>query len=472
MGWRPRERMRAAGAVSIDCRPAGGPLRNDKSEARDDSRKLGLWSAAALVVGHTIGVGIFLTPAELIGALASPALTLGLWLLCGLAVVFGALTFGELASRHPQAGGPYVYLRQAWGRRVAFLYGWQCLLIMDPGITASLAIGLSQYLVVIWPGAAGRERWVALATVWALALLNMAGLELSTRLLNVLTAGKVLALAAIVAAALAVGAGSWTHFEPFFARRSGSLPLVQALALGLTGAFYSFGGFWEVSRVAGEVREPRRELPRALALGVAVITAAYLLTTVSFVYLVPPERTTSASEFARRAGEALLGPSGAPALAAVVVLSVVASAMALLFMAPRVYLAMSRDGLFPAALAALHPSTQAPARATVLLAAIASLFVLSGTFPQIVAFFMCTTLAFVALAAAGLFVLRRREPGEDGFRAPGYPATPALFVLLVAAVVVLIAVARPLQALAGVGLVLLGVPVYRVVAGAGASSNG
>ncbi|MGE5276523.1 MAG: APC family permease [Acidobacteriota bacterium] len=446
-------------------------MRNGNAQARDVARKLGLWSAAALVVGHTIGVGIFLTPAELIGALASPALTLGLWLLCGVAVVFGALTFGELASRHPQAGGPYIYLRQAWGRRVAFLYGWQCLLVMDPGITASLAIGMSQYLVVIWPAAAGRERWLALATVWALAFLNMAGLELSTRLLNVLTAGKVLALGAIVVAALTVGAGSWTHFEPFFARRPGSLPIVQALALGLTGAFYSFGGFWEASRVAGEVRDPRRELPRALALGVAVITAAYLLTTVSFVYLVPPEQTTGASEFARRAGEALLGRSGAPALASVVVLSVVASAMALLFMAPRVYLAMSRDALFPAALATRHPATKAPVRATALLAAIASVFVLSGTFPQIVAFFMCTTLGFIALAAAGLFVLRRREPREDGFLAPGYPATPALFVLLVAAVVVLIAVARPLQALAGAALVLLGVPVYRVVGNAGAPPN-
>ena len=410
---------------------------------------LGFWSATALVVGHTIGVGIFLTPAELIGALASPALTFGLWLACGALVLAGAFTFGELASRFPQAGGPYVYLRQAWGQRIAFLYGWQCLLIMDPGITAALALGLSQYLVVLWPAAAGGERWLALGTIWALALVNMAGLRLSSRVLNLLTSVKILALAAIVVGAFTIGAGSWSHFVPFIARRPGAPPIVEALGLGLIGAFYSFGGFWEASRVAGEMRDPRRQLPRALAFGVAAVTAVYLLTTVAFVYLVPVEQSTSPSAFGRQAGEALLGRSGANALASVVVLSVVASAMALLLMAPRVYLAMSRDGLFPAALASIHPLTKAPVRATALLAGVASVFVLSGTFSQIVAFFMCTTLAFIALAAAGLFVVRRRAAQMAGFGAPGYPATPALFVLLVLAVVALIALARPLLGTGG-----------------------
>jgi APA family basic amino acid/polyamine antiporter len=431
-------------------------------------RPLGFWSATALVVGHTIGVGIFLTPAELIGALASPALTFGLWLVCGLLVLAGAFTFGELASRYPRAGGTYVYLREAWGPRVAFLYGWQSILIMDPGVTAALALGLAPYLVVLWPTAAGAERWLAVATVWALALVNMAGLKLSARVLNVLTAVKVLALAAIVIGAFTGGAGSWSHFTPFAARRPGAPPLLEALGLGLIGAFYSFGGFWEASRVAGEMRDPRRQLPRALALGVAVVTTAYLLTTLAFLYLVPAELATSAPEFARRAGDALFGPSGAPTLAAVVTVSVVASVMALLLMAPRLYLAMSDDRLFPAALSALHPTTKAPARATALLASIASVFVLSGTFPQVVAFFMCTTLVFIALAAAGLVAVRRRQPETDGFRSPGYPLTLAAFVLFVCVVIALIALARPVPALAGFALVLLGVPAYRILLRRGA----
>ena len=167
---------------------------NKRASGRIRVSELGFWSAAGLVVGHTIGVGIFLTPAELIGALGSPALILGLWLAGGFLVLAGAFTFGELASRYPQGGGLYVYLRQAWGERIAFLYGWQCLLIMDPGIIAALAIGLSQYLVLLWPAALGSERWLALGAIWALALVNMAGLKLSARVLNALTALKVLAL--------------------------------------------------------------------------------------------------------------------------------------------------------------------------------------------------------------------------------------------------------------------------------------
>jgi amino acid transporter len=205
---------------------------------------------------------------------------------------------------------------------------------------------------------------------------------------------------------------------------------------------------------------------------VAVVTAVYVLTTLAFLYLVPADRAGSAADFAHRAGEALFGSSGAPAFAAVVAVSVAASVMALLLMAPRMYLAMRDDHLFPAALAALHPKTQAPARATAMLAGVASLFVLSGTFPQVVAFFMCTTLVFIALAAAGLFVVRRRTPDAGVFRCPGYPWTPAAFVLLVCAVIGLIALARPIPALGGFALLLLGVPAYRIFLARGALGTG
>jgi len=339
---------------------------------------------------------------------------------------------------------------------------------MDPGVTAALAIGLTQYLVVLWPAGAGRERALAIGLIWILALADMAGLRLSASALNLLTAAKVLALAGVVVFAFAAGAGSWSHYVPFAARRGATPPLGEALGLGLIGAFYSFGGFWEVSRVAGEIRDPRRNLPRAMALGSAAVTALYVLTTAAFLYLVAPEQSASAPEFARRAGEALLGPSGPAAFAAVVVLSVVASAMALMLMAPRVYLAMSRDGLFPAGLAAVHPRTGAPARATALLAALASTLVLSGTFAQILAFFMCTTLAFIALAAAGLFVLRKRDGAAGDLGAPGGAAAPALFVLLLLAVMAFIVRARPLAALGGVAVVLAGLPTYRILSSRGA----
>ena len=319
---------------------------------------------------------------------------------------------------------------------------------------------------MIWPATAGYQSWVAVSTIWLVALLNMAGLTFGARVFGLLTALKLCTLAGIVIVAFAAGAGSWSHFVPFFSfgnARAGAPPLGEAIALGLVGVFFSFGGFWETSRIAGEVRDPRRTLPRALVLGVMSVTAIYVMTTLAFVYLVPPTAATSASEFARRAGEALLGPAGPSVLATIVVVSVVPSAMAMTMVAPRLYEAMSSDGLFPAAVAIRHPATGAPVRATAALASLATIFVLLGTFEQIAAFFMCTTLGFVALAAAAVFVLRRRVHDTSAFRAPGYPVTPALFVVLVLAVVTLVAINRPLQALAGLALVLLGLPLSRVL---------
>jgi basic amino acid/polyamine antiporter, APA family len=414
----------------------------------------------ALVVGHTIGVGIFLTPAELIGGLASPALTLGLWAASGALVLAGAFTFAELASRYPLAGGLYIYLKEGWGEPIAFLYGWQSMLIMDPGVTAALAMGLSEYLVLLWPSFASAGRGLAIAVIWALAIVSMAGLVLSARVLAIMTLLKLCAFAAVVVVAFAAGNGSWSHFEPFVARHTTMVPLGEALALGFVSVFFSFGGFWEASRVAGEVRDAPRTMPRALIAGVTCVTSVYVAMTMAFIYLVPVGEAASASGFARRAGEALLGNAGATVLAWVVVMSVVASLLALLIMAPRLYVAMSRDGLFPSSIAAVNPVTQSPVRATAFLAILASVFVLAGTFREIVSYFMCTTLTFVALAAMALARVRRREPDDPAFTSPGHPFTMTLFVLLVLAVVLLVAINRPVQAIGGFAIVLLGIPAF------------
>jgi APA family basic amino acid/polyamine antiporter len=438
--------------------PRGGPARRGGPR---DAARLGLWSATALVVGHTIAVGVFLTPAELIGALASPGLTLAVWTTCAALVLAGALAFGELASRYPAAGGSYVYLREAWGEPVAFLYGWQCLLVMDPGVTAALAIGAADQLGAAWPAAASHARWVAVGFIWVLALANMGGVRGSARLLGLLTAVKVLALVVVVVAAFGFGEGSWSNLVPFAARRPGAPPVAEALALALVGAFFSFGGFWEASRVAGEVRDPRRTLPRALALGVAIVTVVYLAATGAFLYLVGPGDARTANEFTARAGVAMFGAEGPRLLAVVVLLSVVASLAALLLMAPRLYVAMSRDGVLPRVLAPVEPARDSSRPATALLATLASVYTLAATFQQVVAFFFCTALGFVALATAGLFVLRRRgAPGGNAFRCPGYPVVPASFVALLAVVILFAGITRPAQAIAGLGVVLCGVPAY------------
>ena len=424
------------------------------------SRQLGLASVTALVIGEVIGVGIFLTPATMARSLGSPLWLLVVWLVMGAMALSGALCYGELAARFPEAGGGYVYLRRAYGPAVAFLYGWKCLLVMDPGITAALAVGLASYAGYMAHISAAGLKAVAIGAIVALATVSIAGVRLGAGLMQGLTALKLAALGLIAVLAVVLRLGHWSNFVPFVAQRPGADPLPGALAPGLVGAFFAFGGWWEIAKLAGETRDPVRTLPRALALGVATVTVVYLITSAVFVYLVPLERVTSGEAFAAQAGGVLFGPAGGRVFAGIVIVAVLGSLLALLMALPRVYYAMARDGVFLQTVAVVHPRFGTPARAIVLQAALASLLVLLGTFTQILAYFVFVTVLFVALTVAGLFTLRRREAAKPAYGAPGYPVTPLIFLALVAVLLVLLAGHNPLQAALGAGIVGLGLPVY------------
>ena len=423
-------------------------------------RQLGVAAMTTLVIGEVIAIGIFLTPASMARSVGSPFWLLIVWVVMGAMALSGALCYGALAGRFPEAGGGYVYLRETFGPLVAFLYGWKCLLVMDPGITAALAMGLASYVgyAVGLSGAALKA--VAVGAILILAAVSIAGLHLGARLMQWLTALKLGALALIAVLALVLGAGSWSHFTPFVAQRAGSDPLPGALAPALVGAFFAFGGWWEIAKLAGEARDPARTLPRALALGVAAITFVYIATSAVFLYLVPLERVTSGETFAAQAGEALFGPAGGRIFAAIVIVAVLGSLLALLMALPRVYYAMARDGVFFRSVAVVHPRFGTPTRAVAIQAALATVLVLVGSFQQIISYFIFVTVVFLALTVSGVFVLRRRE--RDAIQVPGYPLTPLLFLSLVAVLLVLLARHDPLQAALGVGIVALGAPVYFV----------
>ena len=426
------------------------------------SRQLGVFAVTTLVVGEVIAIGIFLTPATMARSLGSPLWLLIVWLVMGAMALSGALCYGALAARYPEAGGGYVYLREAFGPLVSFLYGWKCLLVMDPGITALLGMGLAGYVGYAFGWSGPILKAVAIGTIAIMALINIAGLNLSSRLMQWLTVMKVGALALIAVLAFVLGAGSWSHFIPFVAQRAGSDPLPGALAPALVGAFFAFGGWWEIAKLAGEAREPARTVPRALALGVAVITLIYILTSAVFLYLVPLERVTSGETFAAQAGEALFGRAGGSVFAAIVIVAVAGSLLALLMALPRVYYAMARDGVFFKAVAELHPRLGTPTRAIAIQATLASVLVLLGTFQQVLSYFIFITVVFIALTVVGLTVLRRRE-GAAAFPLPAYPAAPVLFLILVAILLFLLAAHDPLQAALGVAIVALGIPLYLLV---------
>lgn len=406
-----------------------------------------------------IAVGIFLTPAGMAKTLGSPLLILLVWLATGLMALAGALCYGELASRFPEAGGGYVYLREAYGRGVAFLYGWKSLLVMDPGITAALAAGFGEYAVYVFGLAPAGGKAAGIAAIAVAAAANIAGVRVGAGVMGWLTVAKVGLLVLIAAAGFGLARGDWSNFVPFVEQRPGSEPLVGALAGGFVAAFFALAGWWDVNKLAGEVREPERTLPRALALGVALVTALYVLTSAVFFYLVPPERVTSGETFAAQAGEALFGPAGGRVFAAVVLVSIFGSLVGLLMVAPRVYVAMARDGLFLESVGRVSPRTGSPVRATLVQASLAMALVLTGTFGDIVSYFIFAAVLFVAMTAASVFVFRRR-----GTRAPAplplFPIPPIVFLGLTAVLLALLLAGGPARALLGMAVVALGLPVY------------
>ncbi len=426
-------------------------------------RQLGLRTATALIVGEVIAVGIFLTPAGMAKSLGSPFWLLIVWLLMGGMALCGALCYGELAARFPEAGGGYVYLREAFGRPVAFLYGWMALLVMDPGLTAALAVGLASYVGYIFKLSPPVLKAVAIGSILLVALVNVRGVKLGGSLIRWLTILKLGLLGLLIIWAFGLRAGTWSNFTPFVAQRPGSEALLAALAAGVVGAFFSFGGWWDLTKLAGEVRNPEYTLPRALIYGVTILTLVYIVTSAAFIYLVPVENVTSGETFAAQAGEVLFGRLGGQVLSGIVIVAVLGSLAAVVMSAPRVYFAMGRDGLFIPAAAAIHPRYGTPARAIMIQATLASLLVLVGTFNTIISYFIFVVIIFIGLTVVALFVLRRKNPGAIRYRTPGYPLTPIVFLALIALLLFLLGGRNPRQAMLGVGVVALGLPVYYVL---------
>jgi basic amino acid/polyamine antiporter, APA family len=358
-----------------------------------------LWTAVALIIGQVIAVGIFLTPAGMAKSVGSPFWLLAIWLVIGAMTLSGALCYGELASRFPEAGGSYVYLREAWGRPAAFLYGWMVLLVLDPGLTAVFGVGLASYAGYLIELSPFGKQILAVSVVVVIGLLNVAGAKIGANFLKFLTLLKVGTLLFIIFYGFTSGRGDWNNFQPFFAVPNDAF---GALAGGAVGAFFAFAGWWEVTRISGEMENPQKNLPRALAIGVVVITLIYILTSAVFFYLVPVAAVTSDETFAAQAGEALFGKIGGAVFAAIVVVSVLGTLVAYLMASPRVYYAMARDRLFFKSFGELHPRFHTPHRATFVQILLACVLIFSGTFEQIISYFFFVVVAFVAVVLLGI----------------------------------------------------------------------
>jgi len=423
-------------------------------------RQMGVWAATAVVTGEAISLGIFLTPAGMARSLGSPALLAAVW--CGMALLTlaGALCFTELAIRNPHDGGEYLYLRRGFGARVAFLYGWMAAIVMYPGVAAALSVGTVPYLQALLPVSASVAKALPALILITLGALNYFGAGFNSGVMTVLNWLKVPVLAALVGWALLSGHATMANVAPLVARRPGSDALIDAIAGATISAFFCFGGWWEAGKIAGEVRNPSRNLPVAFSGGVLIVTAIYLLLSFAFVAVVPMQQIQSNSAFVALFGQALFGSAGSRILSMCVVLCVLGGLSVLSMAVPRVTYALAlaeaggtKQGGFLSAFARLHPRSGTPANAVLLQTGLALLVLTVGAFDQILAYIIFSAVVFLALTAATLF--RTITPVRRWW----YPLAPIVFITGSGLLGIMLLMHNLASALLGAGVVLLDLPV-------------
>ena len=416
-------------------------------------RRLGLFSGTMAVVGGIIGGGIFRTPATVAERLDTPGKVLLAWVIGGVIALIGAFCFGELGQRRPRAGGGYVYIREAFGPLPAFLYGWTLVLIIATGAIAAVAVTFANYALALVGASERLTVPLAVGTIVLLAGINYVGVRPAAITTNIFTVLKLVALAALIAVGMTV-------VSPTVASSTVASSTVVSLGAALVPILFTYGGWQQTNFIAEEILEPEKNLPRALVLGVVIVVTVYLLANVAYL------RVLGIGELARSTAPAadtmtkLLGPTGGKIIALGIAVSTFGFLNLVILVTPRVLQAMAADGVFFSRLAVLHPRYHTPTAAIVALSACAVVLTLTGTFGQLVDYVTFGDWIFFGLAVAALFVYRRREPATQGFRVPGYPFTPALFVLAAAFVVWSAIQSNPKNAAIGAGLIALGIPAF------------
>lgn len=420
-------------------------------------RGLGFFSAFCMVAGPCIGSGVFLVASDISRSLPSPLLALSVWAAAGVLSLLGGLVFAELGSMFPGAGGQYVYLREAFGPLPAFLYGWCLVLVIQPGSIAAVAAAFAQSASAWIPLSPLGAKALAAAAVILLTGVNLLGVKKGAGLLDALTALKILALAALAAAAFLLPA------KESFGQMAAFRPTDYGVAL--IAAFWAFDGWNNLTFVAGEVREPQRTIPLAMIAGILAVMALYLGANAAYYRALPVSAIAASSFPAAEAARALGGAAFAGAIIAAVMSSTLSCANALVLAGARVAYAMAEDRLLPRPFAFVHPRFRVPSWALLAQMAWSVALVFSGRYDQLFTYVVCAAFVFYGLTAAGLFALRRSQPDAPrAYRTPFYPILPAAYVIFTAAFVLNTLWERPFESLAGLGIVLLGVPVYRRMA--------
>jgi basic amino acid/polyamine antiporter, APA family len=467
-------------------------------------KALTLTDATMLVAGSMIGSGVFIVAADMGRTLGAPGWLLIAWVLTGVITVLGALAYGELAAMYPRAGGMYTFLRESMSPIMGFLYGWTLFVVIQTGTIAAVAVGFGKFLGVLWPaitadtyswfphytlhtsdGSAidlglSPQRLVALVSIWVLTWINLRGVKEGKAVQTTLTVIKTVSLAGLVLLALTIGRSPEAAAANFGSHWFAGSPqwsslFVVTFGSALVGSLFSADSWHAPTFAAAEVQNPQKNLPRALLLGTVLVSALYILANLGYLSVLPLHGTADGATVSARGidhatndrvatavMEHIFGASGAAIMACAILISTFGCNNGLILSGARVYYAMARDGLFFSKAGELSANS-VPAYALIAQSVWTSLLCLTGTYNQLLDYVIFAALLFYALTTIGLFILRRKRPDEPRpYRAVGYPVLPALYILFAGgiAVTLLVADKTRVQALSGLVLVLLGVPVY------------
>jgi len=430
-------------------------------------RTLGLGSATALVIGITIGSGIFRSPAGVAQKVGDPTLFMALWVVGGVLALAGALSLAELAAAFPQSGGYYVYLRESWGRPVAFLFGWTQLVVLRASAIGGIALACGQYalrMVGVDPVEHSLiAELIAAAAIGVAASANIVGARIGAAIVNVSSGAKFIALVALALLAVLLGGrngGSSSHF-------AAAAPVTaSAFGLALVSVLWAYDGWGDVSFAGGEVKDPQRTLPRAIIGGTVAVVLAYVLLNVGYVYVLSLPSVAASPLVAADTMTAIVGPAGAALVSMLVALSTFGALNADFLGSPRVFFAMADDGLFFKAIARVHPRFRTPHVAILLTAALSILLVFSRSFEALTETFVIAIWPFYGLCVAGVFRLRKTRPEMPrSYRVAGYPVVPAIFLLAVVGLLLNALISEPVATSVTFAIILAGLPIYALVFG-------
>jgi APA family basic amino acid/polyamine antiporter len=428
------------------------------------SRSITTVHATALVVGIIVGASIFVQPSVITGTVPTVAGVYTVWAISGVLTLFGALIAAELASAYPQAGGVYVFLREAYSPAVGFLWGWAMFWTMHTGIIAAIATVFARYVGFFLPIGDLGLRALAAAAIVVLTAVNYVGVRQGSLVQTTFTALKLVAIAAIIVAAFLFRRADPCSTTPTLGFATGCVSsattTVSKVPLAVVAGLFAFGGWHMVTYAAEETRDPEKTIPRALVIGVAIVTLCYIALNAAYFHLLRPAQIASSTRVAADAADVVLGTGGAAFMSLVVAVSTFGALNGVILSGPRAYLAMARDRLLVSWAAAIHPRFQTPHRAILLQGLWAVILVSTGTYRALFTRVVYTEWLFFALMAAGLFRLRPRAAYRPAYRVWGYPVVPIIFILSSAYIVGNQIVAEPAQSLTGLAFVAAGLPVY------------